>query len=210
MNIATTLLACLLPVTAVAQGNLTRVEYDVEFSVAGSLLDRNCAASGTDRLVGTLTGYEPAEADEPQVYVGMLRRTTRINICGSRTNPTTGTDVVCSMSVNGDATQEVMLTIEPGQREGYLQYITDRAHYAALLATLPQQTGLYSSQVTGTCDGAEMEPMQNEYNLGQTGGSPSGQPIRIAALPAPFYPINFAPAPPVSIWSLKVIRRRVP
>lgn len=207
MKIAPTLLACILPLTAVAQGNPRRVEYDVEFSVTGSVLDRNCAASGTDVLVGTLTGYEPAGLN-PNVYVGMLTRTTRINICGSRRNATTGTDVVCSMNITGDGSPEVMLTIEPGQRGGYLQYISDRATYSALLATLPRQLGQQFTQVTGTCDPAEMAYIQNEYDKGQTAGSPSGQPIEVPALPPPSYPFMFPANPPVSIWTLKVFRRR--
>ena len=206
MRLAATLLTSLLPVTADAQGNLKRVEYDVEFSTQGSLLDRNCSSSGTDVLVGTLTGYEPPGPNGPY-YVGMLTRTTRINICGSRTNPTTGTDVVCSMNITGDGSPEVMLTIEPG-REGYLQYISDRAPFAALLATLPRQLGQHITQVTGTCDGAEMAQMQNEYDKGQTGGSPSGQPIEVKSLPPSSYPTTFSPNPPVSIWTLKVLRRR--
>ena len=190
MKIATTFLSCLLPLTAVAQGNTRRVEYDVEFSVTGAVLDRNCAASGTDVLVGTLT------------------RTTRITTCGTRRNATTGTDVVCSMSISGDGSPEVMLTIEAGQREGYLQYISERAPYAALLATLPRQLGQHGSQVTGTCDPAEMAQIQNEYDTGQTAGSPSGQPIEVPALPPRVYPFTFAANPPVSIWTMKVFRRR--
>jgi hypothetical protein len=208
MKIATTLLVASLPLTAVAQGNPGRVEYDVEFSTLGSLLDPNCAASGTDVLVGTLTGYDSVGGrSAPKVYVGMLTRTTRINICGSRTNATTGTDVVCSMNITGDGSPEVMLTIEPG-REGYLQYISDRAPYATLLATLPRQLGQHVTQVTGTCDPAEMAQMQNEYDRGQTGGSPSGQPVEVKSLPPRSYPFTFSPNPPVSIWTLKVFRRR--
>ena len=208
MKIAPTLLACLLPLTAVAQGSPRRVEYDVEFSTVGSVLDRNCSASGTDVLVGTLTGYEPAGQDEPNVYVGMLQRTTRINICGSRRNPTTDTDVVCSMNIAGNGSPEVMLTVEPGQREGYLQYISDRAPYASLLATLPRQLGQHFTQVTGSCDPAEMAQIQSEYDKGQTAGSPSGQPIEVPTLPPPSYPFTFSANPPVSIWTLKVLRRR--
>lgn len=210
MKCATALLAVLLPLTAVAQGNPGRVEYDVEFSVGGSLLDANCASSGTDVLVGTLTGYETAERDEPKVYVGMLRRTTRINICGTRRNATTGTDVVCSMNITGDGSPEVMLTIEPGEREGYLQYISERAPYASLLATLPRQLGQHITQVTGSCDPTEMAHIQNEYDNGQTAGSPSGQPIEVPSLPPSAYPFTFSANPPVSIWTLKVLRRRAP
>ena len=40
------------------------------------------------------------------------------------------------------------------------------------------------------------------------GISPSGQPIEVKALPPPGYPHTFAPNPPVSIWTLKVLARR--
>ncbi len=208
MRAAVVVWACSWSAAAGAQGQPTRVEYDVEFSVQGSLLDANCAASGTDVLAGTLTGYEPASGAQPNVYVGKLVRTTRINICGVRRNPTTGTDVVCSMNITGDDTPEVMLTIEPGQRDGYLQYISNRAHYAALLATLPRQLGVYLTAVTGTCEPAEMAQLQAEFDKGQTAGSPRGQPIEVPSLPPLRYPHTFAPNPPVSIWTLKVLRRR--
>ena len=51
-----TALSLLAALPLAAQGARTRVEYDVEFSTLGSLLDRNCSATGTDILVGTLVG----------------------------------------------------------------------------------------------------------------------------------------------------------
>jgi hypothetical protein len=198
----------LWPVVLAAQGRPARVEYDVEFSVQGSLLDVNCAASGTDVLTGTLTGYEFSSPDSGNVYVGKFMRAARINICGSRRNATTGTDVVCSMNIALDDAVEVMLTIEAGQREGYLQYISNRAQWAALLATLPPLLQPLNNSVTGTCDPAEMAQMEAEYAKGQTAGSPNGQPIEVPSLPPPRYPYTFAANPPVSVWTLKVLRRR--
>lgn len=193
------------------QGSPTRVEYDVEFSVVGSLLDANCAASGSDVLKGTLVGFEPPPRNEPSVYVGKLLRSTGINICGSRRNATTGTDVVCSMSITGDDVVDVSLTIEPGQREGYLQYLSSVAQYRSLLALRapPQPPAPHRvPRVTGTCDPPEMAQMQSDWHLGQTGGSPSGQPIEVPSLPPASVPHTFAPNPPVSIWTLKVLARR--
>jgi hypothetical protein len=187
-----------------AQGARTRVEYDVEFSTLGSLLDRNCSATGTDILVGTLVGYEPALTDEPNEYVGTLTRFTDITICGSRTT-TAGIDVVCSINIKGQGLADVELRIEEGQRDGYLQYV-DRTAWRGTWPPRPSAT--YRSTVTGTCDPAEMAHLQSEYDKGQTAGSPSGQPIEVPSLPPPSYPYIFAHNHPRSIWTLKVERRR--
>ena len=62
--------------TAAAQPAQTRVSYDVELSTVGSLLDRNCSATGTDILAGTLVGMEPALPADDNEYVGTLTRST--------------------------------------------------------------------------------------------------------------------------------------
>ena len=199
-------LSGLWPLTADGQGR-TRVTYDVEFSTTGGRLDANCSASGTDVLVGTLTGFEPAEANEPNVYAGVLQRTTQISICGSRRGPD-GTEVVCGINIAGGGYYAVKLTIEEGARDGWLQYLSanEQAQWAPLLGR--QRTGRSQSSVTGTCDPAEMAQLQAEYDEGETAGSPNGQPIEIKGLPPAVYPATFAANPPVSIWTLKVIRKR--
>ncbi len=196
----------LSPLEATAQP--VRVEYDVVFRVQVSPLDVNCAWSGTDVLTGTLTGYEPVPRGATRFYVGTLVRTTRISHCGSRTNATTGTDVVCSMSISGDGLPEVMFSIEDGQNEGYLQHISNRAQFAALLATVRRPVAQIGSSVNGTCEPAEMAQMQTEYDLGQTGGSPSGQPIEFSRFPPAAYPSTFPANPPRTTWSLTVTARR--
>jgi hypothetical protein len=204
-RVAWTVVACWLVAVPShsAQAGRTRVEYDVEFSTLGSLLD-SCAATGTDVLTGTLVGYEPAGRNEPSEYVGTLTRFTDIATCGSRTIAD-GTDVVCSINIKGQGLADVELRIEAGQREGYFQYV-DRADWRGTWPPRPSATA--RSTVTGTCDPAELGLLQAEYPDGQTGGSPNGQPVEVASLPPRSYPFTFAPNPPRSIWTLKVMRRR--
>jgi len=213
MNGARSVIVALLAVSGFAglvthgagmQRGRTRVEYDVEFSVLGSLLDRNCAASGTDVLVGTLVGFEPAPPDEPNEYFGTLTRFTFISHCGERTTPS-GNEVVCNYNIRGQGLVDVELTIEEGNRDGYLKYV-NRASYGPRWP--PRPSAAESSVVNGTCDPADMAQMQNDYKGGSTAGSPDGQPIEVPALPPSGYPATFAPNPPRSIWELKVLRRR--
>jgi hypothetical protein len=190
---------------AAGQAAPTKVSYDVELSTLGSLLDRNCTATGTDVLAGTLVGLEPAEPDEDNEYVGTLTRTTRITICGIRRNAS-GEDVVCSMSITGNGFADVVLTVYAQGRGGWLKYLTDRAGWAHLLP--PPPVGPVNSVVNGTCEPAEMAELQADYPEGQTAGSPSGQPIEVAGLPTTGFPVTFPPRPPESIWTLKVLARR--
>lgn len=193
------------PRLAAAQGGRTRVSYDVEFSVPGGRLDANCAASGTDVLVGTLVGLESTHPDSANEYVGLMERTTRISICGAR-RTATGTFVVCGMNIAGNGWYDVVLTIEEGQRDGYLQYLGNRAQWAPLLPQRP--AGPFNTRVTGSCEAAEMAQIERDYDQGQTAGSPSGQPIEVPSLPPPGYPHTFPANPPQSIWDLRVLRRR--
>lgn len=195
----------LAPVTATAQAGRVKVSYDVEFSTTGPLLDRNCQASGTDVLTGTLVGLEPALRDEPNVYVGTLKRTTSITTCGERTLGD-GREVVCSMTYSGSGFADVKLTIEEGERDGWLQYLERGGAWSQWLP--PRPSGRTSSSVTGTCDPAEMAQLQNEYDGGETAGSPNGQPIEVPALSPLPADSTFHAKPPVSIWTLKVLRRR--
>jgi hypothetical protein len=194
----------LAPAEAFSQGR-RQVSYEVEFSVRGSLLDANCSAGGTDVLAGVITGYEPASSIEPNVYVGTLTRFTEITTCGSRRNPA-GEDAVCSINIRGNGDVDIQLTIESDQRGGWLQYLTNRTAWEKWLSPQPPARG--NSRVTGTCEPAELAHLQNTYDSGETAGSPSGQPIEISQFPPTAYPHTYQPNPPVSIWSLKVLRRR--
>lgn len=190
---------------AAAQRAQTRVSYDVELSTTGPLLDHHCAATGTDVLVGTLVGLEPAEEHDDNEYVGTLTRTTRITICGTRRTRGDPPDVHCSMSITGNGFADVVLTIYAQGRGGWLQYLADRAPWGSFLPPAP--VGPVNSVVNGTCDPAEMAEMQTQYGEGQTAGSPSGQRIELDSLPTRF-PATFPAKSPVSIWTLKVLGRR--
>jgi hypothetical protein len=200
--------ATFTPGTAAAQGNRTRVTYTVEFRTTGALLDQNCAATGTDVLTGTMVGFEPPLPDEDNEYVGTLTRTTRITTCGTRR--IADIDSVCSINYVGNGFADVMFTLYEGERGGYLEYIPDRAAWAALLP--PRPAGPVNSQVTGTCDPTELAQLQNEYAEGQTAGSPNGQPLEVPRFPPlsprPPFPFAFPPVPPGSIWTLTVLDRQ--
>ncbi|MCC7134075.1 MAG: hypothetical protein IT352_15565 [Gemmatimonadales bacterium] len=205
-NLVSGLLLVGLPAAGASQGRRTVVQYDVEFSVAGSQLDRNCAASGNDILTGTLVGLEPPDPDEPNEYVGTLMRSTRITTCGSRTSAA-GHDVVCSINIAGGGFPKVVLTVDAGRGEGYFQYATDSAHWAPPVVVPPPQGQAYS-QVTGTCDPAELAQLEAEYDGGQTAGSPSGQPIEMTALHQARIPVTFPANPPRTLWTLRILARR--
>ena len=208
LSLAAVATASLTPRAAAAQGR-TKVTYTVEFRTTGALLDANCTATGTDVLAGTIVGFEPPLPDEDNEYVGTLTRTTSITTCGSRRDAA-GIDHVCSINYVGNGFADVVFTIYEGQRGGYLQYLTNRAAWTALLP--PRPAGPVNSVVTGTCDPAELAQLQADYDQGQTAGSPNGQPLEVPGFPPlsprPSFPFAFPPAPPESIWSLTVLDRR--
>lgn len=197
------------PRAAVAQGNRTKVTYTVEFRTTGALLDQNCTASGTDVLTGTLVGFEPPQSGEDNEYVGTLTRTTSITTCGVRRTPS-GDDVACTITYVGNGFADLKFTLYEGQRGGYLEYLPNRAAWAALLP--PPSAGPVSSLVTGTCDPTELAQLQRDYPKGQTAGSPNGQPLEVPGFPLlnqrPTFPLVFPSKPPESIWTLKVLDRR--
>ena len=209
LSLAAVAATAFTPGTAVAQGARTKVTYTVEFTVNGALLDQTCTAAGTDVLTGTMVGFEPPLANEDNIYVGTLTRTTRITTCGTRRNAA-GEDAVCSINYVGNGFADVMFTLYEGQRGGYLQYIPNRAAYAALLP--PRPAGPTNSVVTGTCDPAELAQLQGDYGEGETAGSPNGQPLEVPGFPPlsprPAFPFAFPPTPPTSIWTLTVLDRR--
>jgi hypothetical protein len=209
LTLAAVAAASLSPTAVAAQGNRTKVTYTVEFRTTGALLDRNCTATGTDVLTGTIVGYEPALPNEDNEYVGTLTRSTSITTCGSRRNAA-GVDAVCSINYVGNGFADVMFTLHEGQRGGYLEYIPNRTEWAALLP--PRPAGPVNSVVTGTCDPAELAQLQSEYDEGQTAGSPNGQPLEVSGFPPlssrPTFPLTFPPTPPRSIWTLTVLDRR--
>lgn len=198
-RVAWVVLLVLGATAAVAPRGRTRVEYDVELSTVGTLLVSGPCPSvgGTDKLTGTLWGFEPAPPDEDNTYYGTLVRDTDVNVCDVRTLPPGDRHVVCSMNIKGFASQvPVELTVHEGGRGAYLQ-----AADTSVLVVV--------SSVTGTCDPAEMAQLQRDYGNMSTAGSPDGQPIELPGLPPSGpYPHTFGANPPESIWTLKVLARR--
>ena len=200
--------ALLTPNVAAAQGNRTKVTYTVEFKLT-VVNDPNCPSAGTDILTGKLVGFEPPDSTEDNEFVGTLTRTTRMTTCGVRRDAA-GLDHHCSINYVGDGFADVIFTVYEGERGGYLQYLTDTTGWGSLLP--PRPSGPVRSQVTGTCEPAELAQLENEYDQGQTAGSPSGQPLEVPGFPPlsprPTFPIVFPPKPPVSVWTLTVTDRQ--
>jgi hypothetical protein len=171
--------------------------YAVELWTTGPFSEAGCS-SGDDRLVGQLTGDEPATTTENVVYRGTLKRTTGVNFCHHRRLPN-DEDVACSISIAGSGSFDVELTVYPEDRRGGYLEVTDAA--------------IDSSRVSGTCDAVEMADLQNDYSTGDTAGSPNGQPIEdnysrnspffandIISLPIGVYP----PMPNSRGWTFQV------
>ena len=209
LSLAAVATALFTRLAGAAQGNRTKVTYTVEFRTTGALLDKTCAASGTDVLTGTLVGFDPPEPNEDNEYVGTLTRTTRMTTCGIR-RKANGEDEVCSINYVGNGFADVTFTLYEGQRGGYLQYIPDRTTYASILP--PRPNGPVNSVVTGTCDPAELSQLQSDYPGGETAGSPNGQPLEVPRFPPlssrPAFPLAFPPNPPRSVWTLTVLARQ--
>jgi hypothetical protein len=208
LSLAVVATVLLTPNAVAGQGNRTLVTYTVEFSLT-VVNDPNCPSAGTDVLRGTIVGYEPRLPNEDNEYVGRLTRTTRMTTCGVRRDAA-GLDHHCSINYVGDGFADVIFTIYEGQRGGYLQYLTDTTSWAPLLP--PRPSGPEQSKVTGTCDPAELTQLENEYDQGQTAGSPNGQPLAVEDFPPlslqPKFPVAFPGVPPESVWSLTLLDRK--
>lgn len=184
------------------QSGQVQVSYDVEFYTTGALMSApgTCgSASGTDKLTGTITGWEPAQNDDDITYKGRLTRVTDVTSCSVARRPNTDQDYHCSVSIKGKASVPVEFDLYYDKRGGYL-----RAQDTAVT--------VIQSSVTGNCDQAEMAQWQSEYFRMNTAGSPDGQPINVPALPRGGFPVTFAPSPAQGgdrgIWTLIVRARR--
>jgi len=184
-------------------------KYDVHFAYTGwtGLIDApDCVAmvnpQGYDSLVGTLIGLEnPDDPDEPVMYVGTLRRTVRIDYC-----QTWGPDDQpkwCVATLTGAARMQVELEVYGEEGRGaWLKARPDS------LRPRPD-----SVRVSGTCPRADMDSIAASFPRGDSGGSPSGQPIDepeppkfyvagIARLRVGLYPAD----PQQGGWVLRVVR----
>jgi len=170
-----------------AQKQKVQVSYDVEFSMPGTMMYAgvHCPTGvGFDKLTGTIMGLEPADAHENNVYEGILTRTTQLSFCYEAASAGAPDQFrACSVTIKGKADGWFRFELYGDKRGGYLQLID-------------KPVKVYSSSVTGTCDGAEMAEWQTKYGEMATGGSPDGQPINIVTMPriGPF-PKVFAPLP---------------
>jgi len=182
--------------------------YDVELAYIGytGLAESvDCAALvdtlGYDSLVGRLTGFEnPAEPDGNVVYSGLVRRVTRIDYCITRPNPTPDQVVLCKTTLAAAATMAVELMVYGDDGRG--------AWLKASPAKAPD-----SARVQGTCLQADMDAIKADYPKGDVSGAPDGQPIaEFGALKLALQGIRrlrpgyFPPAPPETVWGLRVVR----
>jgi hypothetical protein len=177
--------------------------YDVELWTDGpfSQFDNPGCSSGRDRLTGSLTGNEPATANDRVDYRGTLQRTTRIAFCDLKPLPS-GESAMCSANLIGQGNFDVVLTIYPEDRRGgYMQAVGVQVD---------------TSGVSGNCDAGDMAQLQNDYGTGDTAGSPNGQHIEDEfSTDPPFYangvirlPIGtYPPDSRLGGWTLRVLRK---
>lgn len=186
-------------------------EYQVELIFTGyvGLVEGfpNCKVNqnGTDRLTGTLIGFEPPTPDEDVEYAGNLKRDTAIDFCETRGKSRPGDDerVWCVVTLTGATTTRVNLTVY------------GEADRGAFLKAVP--AGATTKHATGNCDQPETSAALNDYPASSDGGaaSPNGQPIEDAFSPPKFYVAGLARLrvgiyladPTQGGWVLRVLRK---
>jgi hypothetical protein len=194
---------------AVVRPDTITRKYDVQLAYTGytGLADSpDCVAmvnrQGYDSLVGTLTGLEdPDEPDGNVTYYGTMRRVVRIDYC-----QTWGPDDQqewCVATLTGAARMKVELEVYGEEGRGaWLKARPDS------LRPRPD-----SVRVSGSCPRADMDSIAATFPRGDSGGSPSGQPIdepdppRFYVDDMPRLRVGFYPADPQQGgWTLKVLR----
>lgn len=187
-------------------------EYEVELRFTGysGLLDGypDCAVNprGIDMLVGRVVGIEPPDPDEDVEYSGILNRVTSVDYCETKGKDGPGDDerVWCAASLSGSATMRVQIKVySEAERGAYVQ--------------ADSGSRLTSHSVSGNCDAPEMTEIRNDYPSGDSGGSPSGQPIEDVRSATKFFDGRFGrlrvgtfPHDPTSKsggWTLRVLRK---
>ena len=192
-------------------------EYEVELrftGYSGLATGEDCDAmanlNGSDVLTGTVTGMETSGPDDDITYTGILKRTTAMDYCQTRgkSSPNDDEQVWCIATLTGSAVMEVEIEVY-GE--------SDRGAYVKA----EQGTGPAQGAVQGTCNSQDMVEIQQDYPSGDSGGSPSGQPIDDAQATdgqgrhitffagghARLRVGTYPPDPTVSSWTLKVIRK---
>lgn len=156
-------------------------------------------ALGYDLLVGTVVGVEDSAQDEEIVYRGTLRRSTAMDFCELRGPVDQAVD--CRVTLNGWTPMDVEITVYGEDGRG------------AFVKASPT-AGPKHARVSGDCDPRELNQVRSDYlTIGDGGASPNGQPIDdpqsllFASSLARLKVGTFAPQPPTSIWTLRVLRR---
>jgi hypothetical protein len=151
--------------------------YLVEFRYTGytGLVEGypNCQVNplGFDVLKGVVTGREAVARGDDVEYHGTLGRMTSIDFCETRGKTRAGDDerVWCAAKLTGIASMKVQLDVygEIG-RGAWLKADPDGSWF--------------TGSVKGTCESADMREWEQDYPGGDSGGSPSGQPIDESAV----------------------------
>ena len=151
--------------------------YLVEFRYTGytGLVEGypNCQVNplGFDVLKGVVTGREAVARGDDVEYHGTLGRMTSIDFCETRGKTSAGDDerVWCAAKLTGIASMKVQLDVygEIG-RGAWLKADPDGSWF--------------TGSVKGTCESADMREWEQDYPGGDSGGSPSGQPIDESAV----------------------------
>jgi len=154
---------------------------------------------GYDSLIGIVGGIEqPPEPDEDMEYEGTVVRHTHIDYC-----MTNSLNQWCVDTLIGTAKMVLHVTVYGEKGRG------------AWLKAEPAPGPPVSMSVRGNCDPSDLVEIKQDYPSGASGGSPDGQPIaenplkpmfanHLARLrDSAFYPSK----PPITSWSLKVLRK---
>ena len=182
--------------------------YEIELRMTGYTglatskdCDNITDPNGYDVLTGVVR--EVVDGSEDVTYTGTLIRTTKIDYCLTVPNPTPDQLRWCVARLTASARMDVEITVYGEHERGAWV----KAEPSASQAPFATPT------VQGDCDASDMAEIRQDYPSGDSGGSPSGQPIR----ENPANPMfanglarlrvgGFPPKPPETLWSLQVIR----
>ena len=96
--------------------------YEVQLA-AGFVGTDDCAAradkAGYDSLTGIVRGMEPdGKSDDDVLYQGVLRRVTKLDICGDPIKSRTGEFVPCVAKLTGEAQMSVDVRVDGDEGRG--------------------------------------------------------------------------------------------
>lgn len=185
--------------------------YEIELRMTGytglakskDCLDRT-DPNGYDVLTGIVRGEESGDPMEETTYTGTLIRSTKIDYCMTVAHPTGDQVRWCVVRLTGSARMDVEIIVYGEHERGAYVEAEPSAN----------QVPYAPPTVTGDCAASDVDEIRQDYPSGESGGSPSGQPIRenpvnpmfangIARLQAGVF---YSAKPPETEWSLNVIR----